>query len=77
MVDEAQAQGIGEAVGPDGILRNALAESVLFGVELTQDFPIFGYGPDSKGAADIETVKQKVFERIRKAAALAVDAAGA
>ncbi len=136
MADVAQAQRIGEVVGPEGNLRSALEKTVFTesrisqlqselgaalttarrrlgdaqrrDVELTQatgaegrgrkdtqarsdhmvervrlerepseGCPIFGYGPHSKGTADIEAAQQKALERVRNVAALAADAAGA
>jgi hypothetical protein len=57
--------------------RANAAETRRFAHASREDCAIFGYGPDTTGATDIEDVQQGVLEQIRKAAALAADAAGA
>jgi len=61
----------------DYLLESVVRQSTKFAQASSEGCPIFGYDPDSKGAADIEAMQQEVLERIRKAAELVADAAGA
>lgn len=59
----------------DYILETVVRQCTKFAQASSEGCPIFGYDPDSKGAADIEAVQTEILGRI--AAAQAAGAAGA
>ncbi len=59
----------------DYILDTVVRQCTKFAQASSEGCPIFGYDPDSKGAADIEAVQTEILARI--AAAQAAGAAGA
>jgi chromosome partitioning protein len=59
----------------DYILDTVVRQCTKFAQASSEGCPIFGYDPDSKGAADIEAVQTEILGRI--AAAQAAGAAGA
>jgi chromosome partitioning protein len=61
----------------DYLLRTVVRQCTKFAQASSEGCPIFGYDPDSKGAADIDAVQEEIFDRIRATAAAVAGAAGA
>src|SRR5574341_1087074 len=53
----------------DYLLDSVVRQCTKFAQASSEGCPIFGYDPDSKGAADIEAMQQEVLGRIRAALA--------
>jgi chromosome partitioning protein len=60
----------------DYLLKAVVRQCTKFAQASSEGCPIFGYDPDSKGAADVEAVQLEILGKIRKAAQSA-GAAGA
>ncbi len=60
----------------DYLLESVVRQCTKFAQASSEGCPIFGYDPDSKGAADIDAAQREILARIRAASA-AAGAAGA
>ena len=60
----------------DYLLKSVVRQCTKFAQASSEGCPIFGYDPDSKGAADVDAMQLEILGRIRKAAGTA-GAAGA
>ena len=60
---------------PEYLLKSVVRQCTKFAQASSEGCPVFGYDPDSKGAADIEAMQLEVLERIKIGLAARPDAA--